>query len=49
VADGFYMNRKYLKPVQQELLERLSAQLSGDDLTVMNSIFKDFALNKKTG
>jgi predicted DNA-binding transcriptional regulator YafY len=49
VADGFYMNRKYLKPVQQELLERLSAQLSGDDLAVMNSIFKDFALNKKTG
>ena len=49
VTDGYYLNRKYLKPAQQELLERLSAQLSGDDLTVMNSIFKDFALNKKTG
>lgn len=49
VTDGFYLNRKYLKPAQQELLERLSAQLSGDDLAVMNSIFKDFALNKKTG
>lgn len=44
VADGFYINRKYLKPGQQELLERLSPQLSSDDLAVMNSILKDFAL-----
>lgn len=46
VADGFYMNRKYLKPEQKELLERLSAQLFGNDLAIMNSIFKDFALNQ---
>ena len=46
VMDGFYMNRKYLKPEQKELLERLGAQLSGNDLVIMNSIFKDFALNK---
>jgi pantothenate kinase len=45
--DGFYMNRKYLKPEQKELLERLGAQLSGNDLTVMTSILKDFALNKQ--
>lgn len=49
IADGFYMNRKYLKPSQQELLERLSAQLSGNDLDVMATIFKDFALNKSKG
>lgn len=46
VMDGFYMNRKYLKPEQQELLGRLSTSLTGSDLAVMNSIFKDFALNK---
>ncbi|MFU0824093.1 HTH domain-containing protein [Clostridium sp.] len=45
VADGYYLNRKYLKPEQQELLERLRTSLSGNDLAVMNSILKDFALN----
>lgn len=45
VMDGFYMNHKYLKPEQQQLLERVGAQLSGNDLVVMQSIFKDFALN----
>ncbi|SHJ77348.1 HTH domain-containing protein [Paramaledivibacter caminithermalis] len=45
VADGYYLNRKYLKPKQQELLERLRTSLSGNDLAVMNSILKDFALN----
>lgn len=46
VMEGFYMNHKHLKPEQKELLERLSARLSGNDLDVMQSIFKDFALNK---
>lgn len=46
VLDGYYLNRKYLKPEQQELLERLSAQLLGNDAVLMNSILKDFALNK---
>lgn len=46
VMDGFYMNHKYLKPEQQELLERLSTSLSGNELAVMNSILQDFALNK---
>lgn len=49
VTDGFYLNRKYLKSDQQELLERLSARLSGEDLTTMQSIFKDFVLNRHTG
>lgn len=47
VMDGFYMNRKYLKPEQQKLLERLSVSLTGSDLNVMESIFKDFALSKQ--
>jgi len=46
VMDGYYMNRKYLKPEQQELLKRLSEQLCGNDLDLMNSILKEFALNK---
>lgn len=44
VADGYYIGRKYLKPNQQELLKRLSEQLSGEDLATMNSILSDFAL-----
>jgi predicted DNA-binding transcriptional regulator YafY len=46
VMDGFYMNRKYLKPEQKDLLERLSTNLSGEDLSIMNSILKEFALNR---
>lgn len=45
VMDGYYLDRKYLKPKQQELLEKLSENLSGDDLTIMNSILEEFALN----
>ncbi|MDW7670582.1 MAG: HTH domain-containing protein [Bacillota bacterium] len=45
IADGYTLNRKYLKPMQRELLKRLSRQLSDEDLTVMNSIIKDFALD----
>jgi predicted DNA-binding transcriptional regulator YafY len=45
VADGYYLNRKYLKHKQQELLERLRRSLSSNDLAVINSILKDFALN----
>lgn len=46
VMDGFYMNRKYLKPEQKDLLEMLSTSLSGEDLSIMNSILKEFALNR---
>lgn len=45
VMDGFYMNRKYLNPKQKELLERLRTSLSGTNLTILNGILKDFALN----
>lgn len=46
VMDGFHMNGKYLKPEQRDLLVRLSANLFGKDLAVMNSILQNFALNK---
>ena len=45
VMDGFYMHNKYLNTNQKELLERLSAQLAGNDFAIMDSILKDFALN----
>ena len=45
IMDGCYSNRKYLKSKQQELLERLSPTLSGEDLITMNSILNEFALN----
>jgi predicted DNA-binding transcriptional regulator YafY len=45
IADGYYLHKKYLKPEQKELLERLGSTLSGNDLLVMNSIIKDFALS----
>ncbi len=46
VMDGFYMNRKYLKPEQRDLLVRLSQNLSGKDLAVMNGILQEFALSQ---
>ena len=46
VMDGFYMNRKYLKLEQRDLLVRLRASLSGKDLAVMNGILQEFALNQ---
>ena len=47
VADGYYLGRKYLKPDQQELLKRLSENLTGEDLATMNSILSEFALTEK--
>lgn len=49
VMDGYHMNHKYLMPEQQKLLERLSKSLFGNDLALMNSILKDFALNIQHG
>lgn len=46
VADGYYLGRKYLKPDQQELLKKLSEELKGEDLAILNSILSDFALSK---
>lgn len=47
VAEGYRLDRKYLTDKQSALLERLSIGLSGEDLEIMNSIFKTFRLNKQ--
>lgn len=47
VAEGYFVGRKYLKPAQQQLLQKLSASLTSEELSVMNSIFADFALTPK--
>lgn len=40
----YRMRNKYLAPKQQILLERLAITLSGEDLEIMLSILRDFAL-----
>ena len=47
VRGRYYLGRKYLKPDQQELLKRLSENLTGEDLATMNSILSEFALTKR--
>lgn len=46
VVDGFKLDMKYLSDKQCSLLEKLAANLSGDDAEVMASIIKTFALPK---
>ena len=46
VADGWYSNRRYLKPVQEELLIKLKSGLQPDDIQVMESILAAFATPK---
>lgn len=43
VMDGYHISRKRLKPEQIKLLQKLQTQLTGAELEIMNSIFKDFA------
>ena len=43
IADSYCQRRNYLSPSQASLLTRLSAELHGDDLGVMNSILSQFA------
>lgn len=42
--EEYRLRRKYLMPQQQELLERLASTLIGEDLEIMLSILRDFAL-----
>lgn len=44
VLDGYYRNRKTFNPKQKALLEKLQTELTGDDLAVMNSILREFAV-----
>jgi Predicted transcriptional regulator len=42
VADDYYLGKQYLKPSQQELIERLISTSAGDDLKTLQSILKQF-------
>ena len=41
VDKDWYPNRRYLKPEQEALLERLSLTLQGDDLRIMRAILAE--------
>lgn len=43
VADWYHPTRSSLCPEQMALLKKLAPSLSGDDLTVMNSIISQFS------
>ena len=42
IVDGFCLGMKYLTNPQTMLLEKLSASLAGEDLTLMREILKTF-------
>lgn len=44
LMEEYRLRKKYLMPQQQELLERLASTLIGEDLEIMLSILRDFAL-----
>ncbi|MGI6702348.1 MAG: HTH domain-containing protein [Christensenellales bacterium] len=44
VVDGYYIGRKYLKPSQEALLQKLKKSLEGVDIRTMEEILKTFAL-----
>lgn len=46
VMEGFFLGKKYFSDKQQELLERLSERLDGDDLKTMKSILTIFTAPK---
>lgn len=46
VADEWYSNRRYLKPAQEELLNRLKSGLQPEDMQVMESILVAFGKPK---
>ena len=43
IADGYRLGMKYMTSKQTTLLEKLSEDLSGDDLVTMRSILKTFS------
>lgn len=46
IIGDFDLDRKYLNSQQKTLLEKLKESLSGQELSTMNSILSDFALNR---
>jgi predicted DNA-binding transcriptional regulator YafY len=49
VADGYYIGRKYLKPKQQDALQRAIDNASDEDREILLSIYKEFSLKKQGG
>lgn len=47
VMDGYHLGMIYMTSEQTALLEKLSDNLTGDDLLVMQSILKTFSKHKK--
>ena len=47
IADGYRLGRKYLTETQSDLLEKLSARLTGEDLETMKSILNTFKEPKR--
>lgn len=43
VVDGYYIGRKYLKPSQEALLQKVKEFLVGEDCKTMEGILKTFA------
>lgn len=46
LVDNYRLRSRHLSPKQQDLLERLASTLFGEDLEIMLSILRDFALKK---
>lgn len=47
ISDGYRLGRKYLTETQSNLLEKLSARLTGEDLETMKSILNTFKEPKR--
>ena len=47
IMEGYYIGMKYLNEQQTNLLEKLSENLSGEDLVIMQTIIKTFSKHKK--
>ena len=44
IKPGFRSDREYLKPKEKKLLERISKQLSGEDLVIMHKLLHRLTL-----
>lgn len=47
ISDGYRLGRKYLNETQSDLLEKLSARLTGEDLETMKNILNTFKEPKR--
>lgn len=47
ITDGYKLGRKYLTETQSELLEKLSARLTGEELETMKGILQTFSELKR--